>query len=97
MKNINTITRDVFIRDYWVYYLMLEKKFIATENYVTLSQQNYNTFSNEYASLLQLVGAELDGFFKKYCGFELDDKKNISDYAVTILSNDPVIKQQEAT
>lgn len=89
------MTRDKFIRDYWNYYLMLEKKFITTESYVALSQDNFNTFSNEYVSLLQLIGAELDVLFKQYCGFELEDYKNISHYASDILANDPEIRQQE--
>ena len=95
MESTDIMTRDKFIQDYWIYYLMLEKKFIATENYVALAPENYNTFSNEYVSLLQLIGAELDAFFKKYCGFQLDEKKNISHYAMIILANDSEIKQQK--
>lgn len=58
-----------------MYYLMLEKKFINTTMYVEVSTLNYSTFSNEYASLLQLIGAELDSFFKAYCGYDAEAKK----------------------
>ena len=40
--------RETFMRDYWAYYLMLEDKFIDTTNYVTLAEDNYGTYSNEY-------------------------------------------------
>lgn len=39
------------------------------EEYIELDWQNAGTFSNEYALLLQSIGAELDNFFKVYCGF----------------------------
>lgn len=89
------MTRDQFIREYWNYYLMLEKKFITTTLYVALSEDNFNTFSNEYVSQLQLIGSELDVLFKQYCGFDLDEIKNISHYASSILSSYPEIRQQE--
>lgn len=33
-----------------------------------------------YALLLQSIGAELDNFFKVYCGFAAEDRKNMNDY-----------------
>lgn len=89
------MTRQEFIQSHWTYYLMLEKKFIATTNYVELSPENFSTFSNEYASLLQLIGAELDCFFKVYCGFDPEETKNIFHYANVVLRDYPEIKQQE--
>ena len=56
------MTRKEFLQNHWMYYLMLEKKFINTTMYVEVSTPNYSTFSYEYASLLQLIGAELDSF-----------------------------------
>lgn len=88
------MNRESFIRDYWNYYLMLEKKFIVTTSYVALSKDNFSTFSNEYVSLLQLIGSELDVLFKQYCGFCLEENKNISLYAQSILSSYPEIRQQ---
>lgn len=71
------MNRQEFLNDYWGYYLMLEKKLINTFNYVELSTSNYSTFSNEYASLIQSIGAELDSFFKLYCSFNFNDKVKI--------------------
>lgn len=88
------MTRKEFLQNHWMYYLMLEKKFINTTMYVEVSTQNYPTFSNEYASLLQLVGAELDSFFKAYCGYDAEAKKTVADYAQYILTEYPDIKSQ---
>lgn len=83
-----------FEKNYWRYYLMLEAKFVHTLQYVTLSNDNFDTYSNEYAHLIQTVGAELDAFFKVYCGFAPKALKNISDYAAFILQDWPGIKKQ---
>lgn len=74
------MNREQFLRDYWAYYLMLEEKFVNTLNYVALSKDNEKTYSNEYAGLIQMIGAELDSFFKVYCGFGASEIKKISDY-----------------
>jgi hypothetical protein len=63
------MTRKDFLQRYWSYYLILEEKFRITLNYVELDERNAFSFSNEYALLLQSIGAELDNFFKVYCGF----------------------------
>lgn len=89
------MTRKEFMQNHWAYYLMLEKKFINTSMYVEVSMLNYATFSNEYASLLQIAGAELDSFFKVYCDYDAEAKKNIADYASYILTEYPDIKNQE--
>lgn len=97
--------REVFLRDYWRYYLMLENKFIQTTNYVTLEKNNYNTCSNEYAALIQMIGAELDSFFKVYCpkdlseykksaGMKLDSQPNICVYKAYIATTYPDIAKQ---
>ena len=90
------MTRQEFMQEYWRYYLMLEKKFIHTLSYVELATSNYKCYSNEYALLLQSIGAELDSFFKVYCGFDLDAQKTITDYARSILASAsyPEIKTQ---
>lgn len=56
--------RQDFLNNFGGYYLMLEKKLMTTFNYVGLSTSNFSTFSNEYALLIQSIGAELDSFFK---------------------------------
>lgn len=89
------MTRKEFLQDFWSYYLVLEEKFINTFSYVALDTQNYGTFSNEYAFLLQSVGAELDNFFKVYCGFPLSERKSINDYCSFVLDDYPEIANQK--
>lgn len=85
------MTRDSFITDYWTYYLMLENKLITSFNYVELCDNNLSTYSNEYASLIQSIGSELDEFFKVYCSFPLHERKTINDYANYLFQNEPSI------
>lgn len=89
------MTRDSFITDYWTYYLMLENKLITTFNFVELCDNNLSTYSNEYASLIQSIGSELDEFFKVYCSFPLHERKTISDYANYLFQNEPSITNVE--
>lgn len=83
--------RDIFSRNYWRYYCLLEKKFLSTVDYVEIHKDNFNCYSNEYALLLQAIGAELDNVFKLYCDFNLTDRKTIADYAQYILNSSPKI------
>ena len=74
---MGNLTRKELMNNHWKYYLMLENRLIKTLDCVELSQDNYNTYSNEFAALLQIIGAELDNFFKVYCGFSLSERKTI--------------------
>lgn len=58
------MNREEFLRDCWAYYMMLEEKFIHTLDFVALSTDNEATYSNEYAGLIQMIGAEMDSFSK---------------------------------
>lgn len=88
------MTRKDFLQQYWRYYLVLEEKFRNTLNYVELDDRNGAAFSNEYALLLQSIGAELDNFFKVYCGFSSQDRKTIADYCSFVLNDYPNIVNQ---
>lgn len=57
---VQFMTRKEFLRRYWRYYLVLKEKFRNTLIYVELNDRNGAAFSNEYALLLQSIGAELD-------------------------------------
>ena len=85
------MNREELHQKHWRYYLMLEKRFIESIEYVELHVDNYNTFSNGYAILIQVIGAELDTIFKEFCGFNTSDRKNIADYAQYILTSNPDI------
>ena len=89
------MTRKEFLQDFWSYYLVLEEKFINTFPYVALDTQNYGTFSNEYAFLLQSIGAELDNFFKVYCNLPSSERKSIKNYCSFVLNDYPDIVKQE--
>lgn len=72
---------------YWKYYLLLERRFLQSIEYVELYEDNYSAFSNGYALLIQAIGAELDTVFKIYCGYNLTDRKTITDYANCIMNS----------
>lgn len=92
------MNRKELTKRYWRYYLMLEKRFIGSIEYVALDKKNYPTFSNEYALLIQAIGAELDTVFKVFCGFNTEDRqKTITDYAEYILIHKKEITNQEIT
>ena len=81
------MNRMELTRKYWKYYLMLEKRFIESSEYVEFHKDNFEVFSNGYALLLEAIGAELDTVFKEFCGFNMDERKTIADYAQFVLSN----------
>ena len=67
---------------YWQHFLALEADFAATSRYVEFSQQNFPTFSIEYAKLLLAVGSEIDVLCKIICKNldTLAKRDNINDY-----------------
>ena len=77
MKGINRMRRQDFLNNFGGYYLMLEKKLMTTFNYVELSTSNFSTFSNEYALLIQSIGAELDSFFAENILNNVDNFANV--------------------
>lgn len=90
------MTRRELEQRYWRYYLLLEKRFIDTLDYTELHPDNYKSYSNNYALLMQAVGAELDTIFKIYCGYNTDDRKKITDYVKEIDKEENDIKPQHA-
>ena len=52
---------------YWQHFLALEADFAATSRYVEFAQQNFATFSIEYAKLLLAIGSEVDVLCKIIC------------------------------
>ena len=81
------------LHEYWRYYLLLERRFIETIIYTELHEMNFSAFSNNYALLMQSVGAEMDTVFKLYCGFKTDERKNIADYVNYIDIEERMCKQ----
>ena len=87
--------RKELSQNHWKYYLMLEKRFVESIEFVELHADNFDAFSNGYALLIQAIGAELDTVFKEFCGFNTTDRKTVADYAQYILNNTTDIKNQK--
>lgn len=49
-----------FMRDYWNYYLEIERDVQDTFRYVELDKKNFRTYSREYKKLLDSIGSEVD-------------------------------------
>lgn len=49
-----------YYRKYCSYYQTLEADFVATERYLTIDEDNFFAFSNEYIKLIQAICSEVD-------------------------------------
>lgn len=56
------------------------KRFIDTLSYIEMNYKNFSSFSDNYALLIQSIGAELDAAFKIYCNYKTSERRNIQDY-----------------
>lgn len=59
----------IFVKNYWNYYIELEKQLSDIRRYVDFSNKNNNVFSIEFLKLLQAVCSEIDvlaKFIDKY-------------------------------
>ena len=74
------MTKEEFLNNYWNYYLLLEKKVINLQNYITFSANNGSCYSIEIMNLIINICCEIDVIFKIILGYELDKFKTISDY-----------------
>ena len=83
-----------FLFNNWRYYIMLENKFLSTIQFVELDEMNFNTFSYEYISLLELIGSEIDTIFKEYYHINTNIthkmNPNICDYHKAICGDDTI-------
>jgi hypothetical protein len=86
--------KKLFELEHWKYYLLLEKRFLNSLEYVSLDKDNLACFSMEFSSLLLLIGSELDSVFKIFCGINDEDRSTIVDYANYILVNNSEIVNQ---
>lgn len=80
------MNRIEFLNFYWQYYLNLEADFNGATEFVTLDEDNFETFSIVYQKLLLAIGSECEILFKELCDFESEDFKKISDYKAEIKS-----------
>lgn len=89
------MNREEFLQNYWNYYLILEKKFINSTNYVAVNVDNYNTYSFEFVNLILLIGSELDVTMKLLSNIPQTERANIQNYADYIITNYPDIVSRE--
>ncbi len=77
-----------FTRQFWRQYIMLEKEFASTEQFVTLHPDNSNTFSSAYSKLLLQIGSEVDIVAKVLCQIHEPtfSGDNINQYMTKLLS-----------
>jgi hypothetical protein len=81
---------------YWQHFLALEADFAATSRYVEFSQQNFATFSIEYAKLLLAIGSEVDVLCKIICE-QLDSaakRGNIDEYRTCVTSHSQIATEE---
>lgn len=62
---------ESYQKDYWSFYLSLEKQLIATFEYVEPRREHFKTYSRKYLGLLQALGSEAD-----VCGKSLAELLN---------------------
>ena len=90
------MTTKEFKRNYISHYLLLEKDFQSTTEYVTVAEDNYDTYSVSYLKLLLTIGSEIDvmlDFLAKL--YEPTTTESGFGCSKVILKNEPDIKSLE--
>lgn len=79
-----------FLGLYWKNYILLEKEFTETLDYITLDTENYNVYSSRYIKILLQIGSEIDINAKLLCKQynAQSNAENIEDYKNVIMGNE---------
>lgn len=85
-----------FSKIFWKQYLLLEKDFLETDEFVTIDKNNYKTFSSRYTYLLLNICSEIDSIAEEYCKVLGRKPKNIVAKVRTIVTKTPRIKNERA-
>lgn len=72
--------------------MLLEKEFVTSMLFVSLEEDNFDTYSSAYLKLILEIGSETDNVFKEICG--LQGKTTIRDYVGPVLERYPGIVNQ---
>lgn len=88
------MTDKDFTNLYWKQLLMIEKEFRRAIQYVALSSDNFNTYSDFFAKVLLQIGSEIDVVAKLLCKEINSSSKatDIKDYSNEILTMYPEIE-----
>lgn len=83
------MTSEQFIFSFWRQYIMIEKEYLQSEQYVRIDPQNYKTFSDFYAKLLVQIGSEVDVTMKNLCQIKNPSfsGSNIDNYRNALISD----------
>ena len=73
------MTVKEFKRDYLRQYCIIEKDFVNTIDYVSISQSNYTTFSPTYLKILLSIGSEIDVLKDFVCQSLKTDMKHFNE------------------
>lgn len=93
ISSLNEVPKNAkFDNSYWYYFLILEKDFKNTLNYVHLCKENFATFSYEYSKQLVTIASEFEIISKLLC-FEINglEPGNIGEIKKVILERFPRI------
>ncbi len=86
------ITSDDFLLRFWRRYILIEKEFAATEQFVAWDKGNFKTYSNAFAKLLLAIGSEIDATCRLLCeiyGKPINPKAHLGACQNTIIENFP--------
>ena len=81
---------------YWSYYLSIEKMLEDTRRFVASSDENKNTYSDEFAKIILLSCSEIDSILKLICklkGVEKKDNEYNMRIYVQVLSENEDIRE----
>lgn len=79
------MNRKEFINIYWNYYISLEEDVKKMSQYISFTEDNFSTYSNEVIKLYLSVCSEVDVIFKLICEFNGDGNYTIGHYRKKIL------------
>ena len=89
----------IFPKIIWKQYLLLEKDFLETDEFVTIDKSNFKTFSSRYTYLFLNICSEIDSIAEEYCKVVKAPSKvkNILQKMTVIVNDDPKIKDQRVS
>ena len=84
---------EEFEKEFWRYYIFLEKKVAILNDYIEFEKSNLKVYSREIYGLLQLVGSEIETVMRKISNLD-DERYTIKDYRSNILACFPTIRDE---
>lgn len=73
-----------FSKIFWKQYLLLEKDFLETDEFVTIHKSNYKTFSSRYTYLFLNTCSEIDSLAEEYCKVVVPTSRKLGFLAISL-------------